>query len=261
MMIVDPRTLVIDNLATDAFISVNKKILRSFGGDGTLAIVLCEIISLYRYQKIAGRVDCLDAFPLPGVMLEKNLGLTSYKQQHAIERLQAAGLLISVIMGMPGCRWVTINFDAIAKLLAEEEQYQQRIAKTSEEFYEGLSVASREMDPVVRWSELTKAADNIQEPLLGAIKMASDHLHLTSSYITWTPEAIGGLKTVISYLRKERDRFDFSRLASVFFNCDSNPLHPWTATSLVKEMLKVWKQTPETTPTERYYTYRGKENA
>lgn len=244
-MSVDDKTLVVSALATDSFVAVNKKALRHFSGNAILAVVLCELISIYKFQKLHGKVDEFGAFPVPTVFLQKTLRLSAYKQKHAFDKLQAASLLSVTIMGKPASRFITLDFTNISKILLEEDPVQ--IDKI--QFYNKLSTAAS--DGILNKDE--SSLGNIKAPLRGAIVMMSNYIREKHEQVIWTSEAVGLLKLVLRSFQKQ-ELFDYGRLQDL---CDACDVDSNEARTMVYEMQKKWKRIAERSPNRRMYEYRS----
>jgi len=254
-MIISNREYITASLSSDGFVAVNKRVLRAFDGDGTLAIVLCELISIYNYQREGGRLDALDAFPLPIVMMEKNLAMSSYKQQRALAELSAAGLCTTMIIGMPGRRWVTLNFDAIASFLQLEKEKEVVKEESSELFYSTLSLAASCVGEKARRTAIRLASGNMQETLWHCIQLTADLYAVTTNHRPqeWTPRCIGTLKNIISDLRKERDRFDYGRFQDVLSWIAMEQGIFGSVENILISAQKICKTVPERSPHKRIY--------
>jgi len=240
----DSKTLVMGMLASDAFTMVNKRLLRAFGGDGTLAIVLCELLGVYKYMMANHQVDPLGAFPLPVHFLEKTMGLSSSRQNRALQTLSGGGLLILSKMGMPATRHVALNFDNIAQLLLEEANT-SGAQKSSAEFYKTLSAAT--VDDML----FEEALDNIKDPLRGAMVLLTRSLRGEGcKSIQWSPQNVGQLKIVTAYYSKRGDRFDYQMMIDLL-----NITKGATVSARIASMLKYYKQIIQRAPEERKYVY------
>lgn len=242
---INARTFILGTLATDSFVSVNKRLLKYFKGDATLALVLCELISIYKYQLANNMVNDLDSFPVPVALLEANLALSAFKQQNALKRLQANNLLTTVIMGKPASRWVTLNFDVIQNILMKVDNQVTAAAQVKDVFYQKINEAVASADD----SNIKQALDNIKEPLLGCIILTTRHLNY---HCEWTGEAIGRLKYVVNNLDKyySEKLFDYGRFLDLLKICKEAEL-----SKLVKEMQLKWKRVPERAFHKRIYDY------
>lgn len=247
MITINSKTFVVGSIATDSFVAVNKKVLRSFNGDATLAVVLCELISIYKYQLANHKVDALDAFPLPISFLEKTCCLTAYKQQHALARLQADNLLTTAILGMPSSRWITLNFDAIAKMLEDAEAVSLAADAEKHDFYEKITEAASSGET----QALEESLDNIKAPLRGCIILATQRVYEPGKKIVWTSEAVGVFKLALRKLQKQ-ELFDYGRFIDLLEICKETS---GDMSKLAYEAMQKWKLIPERAPIERLYDY------
>lgn len=240
----DSKTLVLGVLASDAFTMVNKRILRAFDGDGTLAIVLCELIGIYKYMVINHQVDPLGAFPLPAQFLQKTMNLSSFKQQRALSMLAGGNLLVVTKLGMPATRHVALNFDAIAKLILEEDPLSKAQA-SSTEFYERLSSMYADDDG------FQEALDNIKDPLRGVMILLVRKLREEGVVaVTWKAQHIGQLKVIAAYYGKKNERFDYRMIEDLLTMTRGESL-----SGRIASMLKNYKQVIQRAPEERKYVY------
>lgn len=246
----DAKTIVIGTLATDAFIVVNKKVLRFLEGDGTLAIVLCELISIYKYMLQRSSVDELDSFPLPIEFLKKNLGLSSYKQKRALDKLQALGFLITAREGMPARRKVALNFDSIALLLDEESARERKERNKSSAFYNEINSVCNEDELDSEFFH--EALDNIQEPLAGCMFLTTRKIRKESKLkIEWTPAAIGTLKAAVNYYNT-KDSFDYGRFQDLLQAVQVDGLD---FQGIISGIFNARKRIAERSPLRREYSY------
>lgn len=239
---IDNKALVMGTLSTDAFTVVNKKILKAFDGDGTLAIVLCELISIYKYMLTNHQVDPLDAFPLPSVFLKRTMNLSDYKQQRTLATLQGGNLIVVTRVGMPAIRKVALNFDAIAKLLLMEDS----VTAVSKTFYENLSTAAAISDEA-----FYHAMDNVKEPLRGTMLLLSRKLRQEGTTLfEWKAQHIGQLKHVIRYFSREHERFDYQRMIDLIAMTGGS-----TVAERIYDMTRQYKRVLQRAPEERKYSY------
>jgi hypothetical protein len=233
-------------LSSDAFISVNKKVLRFFKGDATLAVVLGELLAMYRYNTQRGSVDELnDSFPVPGRYLESSLALSDYKQHRALTKLEALNLLTCYLAGKPSSRWVILNFEAIQTILDTVT------ANPSADFYTAISEAAQSGNMEV----LDKALDNMGDPLRSSVKLLTVLAIQRKLKLEWTGRSIGLLKTILrSYDKVGAIGFDYRRLKHLV---DRNENEKVTSIdSLVSEMIRSYRQVDETPPNERIYNWK-----
>jgi hypothetical protein len=242
MMLLEEKKLVIGTLASDAFVTVNKQILRHFEGDSDLALMLGELIAIYQYNAARHSLDFTDAFPLPIRMLEKNLCFSAYKQQRTLRALEQTGFVTSAVYGRPSCRYISLNFAAIASLLSTPEADNP----ASKNFYEQLSLCARERK-LCRLA-FEKALDNVSEPLRGAIVLVSKAAWQPN--ITWTPENLGVLKHIVRRLQKG-EFFDYGRL----WDACCAVRNASSLSDFIKELSSTWKTTNERALELRRYDY------
>lgn len=245
MTVENVEGFVTSTLAGDAYVQVHKRFMRAFEGDATLAVVLSELIGLHALQKSRGMVDDLGQFPFPVRFMEDQLGMSEYKQRNALKRLQAANLLIFVVMGKPATRHVCLNFEAIARLVTEEESARSATKDSKAKFYRGIS--ENAADP----EQLDRSLDNIKEPLRGCIHILSSRVTREYGAAEWDPECIGLLKRAISSLNKD-DLFDYGRFADALGMVAMER----TVVKTIRSLLKVVKKVPERGPASRIYDWR-----
>lgn len=242
----DNRSLVMGTLATDAFTVVNKRMLRYFEGDGTLAILACELISIYKYMLARNSVDELDSFPLPITFLQKTMNLSEFKQKRVLNDLQAKGIVTVTRVGMPASRRVALNFDAIARILDEEVEKENKQKEKSNKFYEELNAVSNKDNLIP--PEFFKKLNNIRDPLATSMCMITWYVHsLHGKSIEWTPNTLGTVKTIVKYYSKN-EAFDFGRIKDLLNN---RPVNDFS--SFISDIFKDYKSIAERTPSEREY--------
>lgn len=206
---IDAKSLVMGTLATDAFTVVNKKVLKHMQGDGTLAIMLCELISIYKYMVAHNSIDELGSFPLPIVFLKRTLCLSEYKQKRALDNLQARGLVVVTRVGMPAGRRVALNFEMIAGILDEEASKEKEIKDKAREFYTNINEVSNDKD--FNAAYFHEALDNIREPLAGCMYLLTKRVrNKTKLKVEWTSSAVGAIKSIVNHYNKH-DTFDYGR--------------------------------------------------
>lgn len=237
-MNVDSKTLVMGILSSDAFTMVNKKILRSFDGDGTLAIVLCELVNIYKYSVANNQIDALGNFPLPISFLQRTMNLSSYKQQRALSTLEGGGLIIVSKIGMPSTRHVSLDFDAIAKLLLQEE-------KTSHtDYYKNLSKAET-------LHEFIKALDKTKDPLRNVMIQVYLKLKDEGGVQDWNPRSVGQLKYIIKYYSRKDVAFDYAYIIDLLLSTEGN-----SVSSRTLAMMKQYKRILQRDPKDRVYSFK-----
>lgn len=245
MTVDNVEMFVTSTLASDAYVQVHKRFMRSFEGDATLAVVLSELISFHAFQSARRQVDDLGQFAFPIRYLEDQLSMSEYKQRNALKRLQAANLLTFVVMGKPATRYVALNFEAIARLVTEEESARNATKDSKAKFYRGIS--ENAADP----EKLDRSLDNIKDPLRGCIHILSSRVTREYGAAEWDPECIGLLKRAISSLNKD-DLFDYGRFADALGMVAMER----AVVKTIRSLLKVVKKVPERGPASRIYNWR-----
>lgn len=105
---------IINYLASDNYIVVNKVLIRKFGLNE--AIMLGELCSEYNYFQKEGRlVD--DRFYSTIENIEENTGLTAHEQRQAIQSLKNAGVLEVELRGIPAKRYFLLDISTVVKIL------------------------------------------------------------------------------------------------------------------------------------------------
>jgi hypothetical protein len=205
------KELVIGTLHTDAFTMVNKKVLRYLKGDGTLAIVICELVGLYTYMLQSGAVDDLESFALPIQFLDRSMNLSTYKQQHALDRLQAAGLVHVSRVGMPASRRVALNFDSIASILQNDQLSSK--AEESAVFYKAMTATANSTP----FDALAFAAtlDRIKNPLRDCMILLTKKARDSGVPVEWTGGRVFQLRGIVSHYTKQANNFDFVRFSNL----------------------------------------------
>lgn len=242
----DTQEWVLSLLSSDAFVSVNKKVLRAFKGDATLVVGISELLSMYRYNLHQGSVDPVTtAFPVPSRYLEKSLGFSEEKQRRVLKELKKEGLISYFLLGRPRCRHVVINFEKIATILQAKESH-----ASNAEFYRKLTEAGSRDDI---GPALEKVLDNTKDPLRSSIKLIS---WLACSYniaVSWTPKSVGQLKTILStYTSYPYKDFDYSRVRVLADICRDGVS---SSDEWIGEMIKKHKRVGELPPSERVYDW------
>ncbi len=239
------KTFILSTLSTDSFVPVNKKLLKYFNGDATLALLLCELISIYKYCIAHNMVNEVDSFPLSVAYLEKSLGLSHFKQQNALKKLQAENLVTVAVLGKPASRWVSINFEVLQSILSEKDPKQEEEKAQRNEFYSGINEAVKTKDD----AKIYEALGNIKNPLRSCIVLVSRHLQYNC---IWDGKAIGKLKYVVASLNKNSnaDMFDYGRFIDVLKACNEHK----DLMRLISEMQIKWKRVAERPLGARVYS-------
>lgn len=243
----DAKESVLSTLASDAFVAVNKKILRALEGNASDALLLAELIAHYRYvissEDKASTDNLFEAVPVSLKRIEKTLGMSPYRQKMSIDRLQSKNLLYAYLRGMPARRYVVIDFNAIQLLLEQEDAKNKKDLDSRASFYAELNHG---LFSFMNNSFQGKPSGfgNIKYPLSDAMLLISYSLKEvnTQRIPEWTPQAVGVLKHVVEHPSLRIDSgVDMSRLQDTLSSEYINP-EATTETQLVFELAKYWKR-------------------
>ena len=111
-------------LATDGYIQVNKKLIKTLGLHE--AIIIGELCSEYNYWKIKGDL-VEDSFYSTRENIEENTGLSEHYQRKAVESLINAELISVVKRGIPAKNYYRINFDKLLTTLTSSCQSHRQL--------------------------------------------------------------------------------------------------------------------------------------
>lgn len=258
----ESKELVLSTLASDAFVAVNKKLLRALDGEATDVLLLSELIALYRYaQRREYAEELFEAIEVSVNQIEKTLRISDYRQRASLNRLQDRNLLVYYRKGMPARRYVSIDFDAVQRLLNTEELRAKAEADKKNAFYAQLN---RRLSEYLNKREYTKLATsdvfgNIKQPLQDTLCMLSAYLNDRAFFeegyervAQWTSQAIGVLKHIISQQKTEAQGLELSRLYDAILLAGREAT---TETQLVFEIAKSWKKVIPREPAERFYSF------
>ena len=131
------ESLVLNTLTSEAFVMVNKQLIRYFDGDGSAAVFLSELLSSYKYHLNNQTLEPDGGFAIPIRRYEIVLGFSSYKQDRILKLLIEKGLVSIYKKGFPKMRQVVIDFDALARILSKDDQQDRKVEKA--EFYSNLN--------------------------------------------------------------------------------------------------------------------------
>lgn len=202
------ETLVLSTLSQDAFVLVNKKLVRFFKGDGTAACFLSELISAYKYHLNNQTIEPDGAFAIPLKRYQCTLGLSAHKQARVLQQLENIGVAHTRLIGFPAIKHVRIEFDKVAEILASDALEYKQIEKA--EFYEALNDALTVN--AFRKSTLIgveRACDNMSPVLRGTIILMSRQWVVAGARCEWTSPLVGR----INHWARQRalgKAFDFS---------------------------------------------------
>lgn len=123
---------VIQLLASNGFITVNKHLARTLGLDE--AVIFGELCSKYDYREARGELDENGYFFCTVEDLEENTSLNDHKQRKAINSLVKIGLIEQATKGLPRKRFFKINENAVLKIF--DIQSLKNLRTVSENFKE-----------------------------------------------------------------------------------------------------------------------------
>lgn len=119
---------VINYLASDNYIIVNKTLIKTFGLNE--AVLLGELCTEYKHWDKENRLED-DMFYSTIDNIEENTGLTAHEQRSAINSLENAGVLTTELKGIPAKKYFKINVSTVVKILTtcHEDFSQQDVKK------------------------------------------------------------------------------------------------------------------------------------
>lgn len=98
-------------IATDAFIAVNKNLIKALGLTG--AVLTCELSSMYRYHAQKDLLLPDGWFPATVEFIETQTGLSRDEQQTVFNHLIKLGVVQTAKKGVPAKRHVMINWNLL----------------------------------------------------------------------------------------------------------------------------------------------------
>lgn len=209
-MEVNSEQFVLNTLTGDAFVLVNKKLLRYLKGDGSAAIFLGELISAYKYHLGNQSLEPDNTFPCPIKRFEVSIGLSEYKQRHILDRLSLAGICKVFLHGFPASKYVCLDFDKLAKILSADTLSSKKLEQ--QEFYNNLNIIFNISltDRNENWrEEREKCLDNIGNSLRGTLILMSDYFSKLGLTVNWTPKQLGQIRNWVNK-RSTGKPFDFT---------------------------------------------------
>lgn len=108
---------VLELLANDNFISVNRSVMKRLGLE--CAVLLGELCSEYTYWKKEGRLKD-GMFYCTVDKLKENTTLSKYQQLQALERLQKLDIVTVELHGVPATRYFKINEIQLSNFLTSD---------------------------------------------------------------------------------------------------------------------------------------------
>jgi len=247
------ENLVLSTMSEDAFVLTNKKLIRFLKGDGSAAILLCELISAHKYHVNNDTLEPDGAFESPSRRWIYGLGMSVPKQHRILTDMAEAGLISVSLRGFPKKRYVAINFDTVAKVLAADSIEIKKAEKKT--FYEklnnGLTLALQPDtgDPT---EQINAACDNIKGVPKGTIVLLSQDWirRHPNQPLRWDGPIVGHLINWCS--RRAYDKtFDYTLITRTLASLPSKAGfrdHIWF-------FLSTCKTTPEVHFSEQVYDY------
>lgn len=194
-MTVSPERFVLGVLADDAFILVNKKIIRFLKGDGSAAVFLGELISMHKYNLNNQTLEPDNSFECLTRRIQYAVGLSEYKQHRILEKFKAEGLCTVQLKGFPATKYVTLNFDMIAKILAADDLKYKKV--DAQQFYNELNAACNELGKVSEIdtvANVERCCDNMGGSLRGTLILIASNYSKAGNLVNWTPELVGRVR-------------------------------------------------------------------
>lgn len=193
-MDISPERFVLGILADDAFVLVNKKIIRSLKGDGSAALFLGELISMHKYNLTNQTLDPDGFFPCLTRRILYAIGLSEYKQHRILDKFKDDELCTVSLKGFPATRYVSLNFDKIAKILATDELKYKKI--DAQQFYTDLNSACNSLQTITPQTleNIERCCDNMGISLKGTLILLSKDYSTKEGKIDWTSELVGRLR-------------------------------------------------------------------
>lgn len=102
---------ILNLLASNGFITVNKQIMRELGLEE--AVLLGELCSEYVYWESQNKLTDDNMFFCSVNKLEENTGLSDRKQRRIIKRLEELEILETQLKGLPATRYFKINVEQL----------------------------------------------------------------------------------------------------------------------------------------------------
>ena len=183
--------LVLETLSNEAFVLVNKKLMRFFKGDGTAACFFSELISSHKYHLNNQSIEPDGSFPIPLKRYRQSLGLSTQRQSRVLQQLEDIGVARTRKIGFPQIRHVRIEFDIVAQILSSTDslEYQQM---DKAEFYAALNTAF-ETYKVTKSTLLgvEEACGKMRPLLRGTIILLSQYWISDTRTTAWNSETVG----------------------------------------------------------------------
>jgi len=192
-MEISSENFVLSVLSDDAFVLVNKKILRYLKGDGSAAVFLGELISMHKYNLNNQTLEPDNSFPCLTRRIEYAVGLSEYKQHRILDKFKECGICKVQLKGFPAVRYVFLNFDLLVKILAADDLKYKKIDQ--QQFYNELNNALNQFSVPMPPIELMEhCCDNMGASLKGTLILISKHYAAAGNLIIWSSELVGRVR-------------------------------------------------------------------
>jgi len=197
-MDISPERFVLGLLSDDAFVLINKKLLRYLKGDGSAAVFLGELISMHKYNKNNQTLELDNSFPCLTRRISYAVGLSEYKQHRILDKFKECDLCKVQLKGFPASKYVTLNFDLLLKILADDDLKYKKI--DAQQFYNDLNVTMNQLGSSISGEVLPKienaerSCDNMGGSLRGAHILISKHFADSGNLVNWNSELTGKLR-------------------------------------------------------------------
>lgn len=198
-MEISSEQFVLNILSDDAFVLVNKKILRYLKGDGAAAVFLGELVSMHKYNLNNQTLEPDNSFRCLTRRIEYAVGLSEYRQHRILEKFKECGLCKVELKYFPATKYATVNFDMLVKILAADDLKYKKVDQQN--FYNELNKAlnvfqtwtdSNSHEHIIENAE--HCCDNMGESLKGTILLISQFYAAAQHEIAWTPKNMGQIR-------------------------------------------------------------------
>ena len=206
--------LVLNTLSQEAFVMVNKHLVRFFKGDASTALFLSELMSAYKYH-INNQTTTPDgAFAIPTRRYKIILGFSNARQTTMLTKITEAGLVNVRLQGYPAVKHVKIDFDKILAILSVNDMEIRHKEKAN--FYAELNEALNKYTiSISTLAPIETACQNMMPVLRGSIILISKYAKEMNMTTNWTSELTGRVKSW-GYHRSLGKSFDFSIISRAF---------------------------------------------
>jgi hypothetical protein len=255
-MDINPERFVLSVLSDDAFVLINKKLLRYLKGDGSAAVFLGELISMHKYNMNNQTLELDNSFPCLTRRISYAVGLSEYKQHRILDKFKECNLCKVQLKGFPASKYVALNFDLLSKILADDDLKYKKI--DAQQFYNDLNItmnqlgsAEGEMSSKIENAE--RSCDNMGGSLKGTHILISKHFASSGGLVSWTPELTGKIRYWVRN-RGLGKPFDFTIITRTLggMSVPKGMLFP----EYVNEFIKQAKATQDIHFSNQVYEYR-----